>query len=389
MAKQTINIGTAPNDGTGTPLRTAFDYCNLNFTELYTAVGPSGNNIVVPGTATITGDLTVRANKLAVTSTGVGIGTATPANALDVIGGDIRMSLNQQLFLYYGSATNYASLRTDNSGNVQVFTGLSSPANRFQIANDGVCTWSNVGGVAGTAMTLNSTGLGVGGSPDTGLFTVGSTGITSATTPSMRILSNKATLVVTSDGATNAAGTTINYSWANGGQGPLIFRNASIANVMTLDSSGNIGVGVVPSAWGSLNKVVQVGQLASVYGRANLGYYGTKFNLYDDNTNNIAISTNFVGEYRFEVLNGNHVWLNKSTAGSIGVAQTLTQAMTLDTLGNLLVGLTTAGTTAAKTIQISNGTAPTANIAGGQLYVESGALKYRGSSGTVTTIAAA
>jgi hypothetical protein len=65
------------------------------------------------------------------------------------------------------------------------------------------------------------------------------------------------------------------------------------------------------------------------------------------------------------------------------------QALTLDASGNLLVGLTTAGTTAAKTIQIANGTAPTANVTGGQLYVESGALKYRGSSGTITTIAAA
>ena len=36
MAKQTINIGTAPNDGTGDPLRTAFDKVNDNFTELYT-----------------------------------------------------------------------------------------------------------------------------------------------------------------------------------------------------------------------------------------------------------------------------------------------------------------------------------------------------------------
>ena len=52
MAKQTINIGASANDGTGTPLRTSFDYCNLNFTELYTAVGPSGNNIVCPGSAT-------------------------------------------------------------------------------------------------------------------------------------------------------------------------------------------------------------------------------------------------------------------------------------------------------------------------------------------------
>jgi hypothetical protein len=37
---------------------------------------------------------------------------------------------------------------------------------------------------------------------------------------------------------------------------------------------------------------------------------------------------------------------------------------------------------------IANGTAPAANpTGGGYLYVESGALKYRGSSGTVTTIA--
>lgn len=36
MAQQTINIGTTANDGTGDPLRTAFDKVNDNFTELYT-----------------------------------------------------------------------------------------------------------------------------------------------------------------------------------------------------------------------------------------------------------------------------------------------------------------------------------------------------------------
>tara|TARA_R110002020_G_C16284813_1_gene772036 strand:- start:1299 stop:2069 length:771 start_codon:yes stop_codon:yes gene_type:complete len=36
MAKQTINIGTDPNDGTGDLIRNAFDKCNDNFTELYT-----------------------------------------------------------------------------------------------------------------------------------------------------------------------------------------------------------------------------------------------------------------------------------------------------------------------------------------------------------------
>jgi hypothetical protein len=37
MAKQVINIGTTANDGTGDPLRDAFDKANDNFTELYDA----------------------------------------------------------------------------------------------------------------------------------------------------------------------------------------------------------------------------------------------------------------------------------------------------------------------------------------------------------------
>lgn len=38
MAQSVINIGNAANDGSGDPLRTAFDKCNDNFTELYAAV---------------------------------------------------------------------------------------------------------------------------------------------------------------------------------------------------------------------------------------------------------------------------------------------------------------------------------------------------------------
>jgi hypothetical protein len=58
--------------------------------------------------------------------------------------------------------------------------------------------------------------------------------------------------------------------------------------------------------------------------------------------------------------------------------------------GNCGIGTTSFGTSAAKVLAIGNGTAPTTSPAGmGQLWVESGALKYRGSSGTVTTIASA
>ena len=58
--------------------------------------------------------------------------------------------------------------------------------------------------------------------------------------------------------------------------------------------------------------------------------------------------------------------------------------------GNVGIGVTSFGTSAAGVIGIANGTAPSTSPAGmGQLYVESGALKYRGSSGTVTTLGAA
>jgi hypothetical protein len=39
MAQQTINVGASANDGTGSPLRTAFQFTNSNFTELYAALG--------------------------------------------------------------------------------------------------------------------------------------------------------------------------------------------------------------------------------------------------------------------------------------------------------------------------------------------------------------
>jgi len=35
MAKQIVNIGSAPDDGTGDTIRDSFDICNDNFTELY------------------------------------------------------------------------------------------------------------------------------------------------------------------------------------------------------------------------------------------------------------------------------------------------------------------------------------------------------------------
>jgi hypothetical protein len=47
MAKQTLNIGSVANDGTGTNLRAGGTIINANFNEIYTALG-NGTNLIIP-----------------------------------------------------------------------------------------------------------------------------------------------------------------------------------------------------------------------------------------------------------------------------------------------------------------------------------------------------
>ena len=152
-----------------------------------------------------------------------------------------------------------------------------------------------------------------------------------------------------------------------------------------VDSTGNVGIGVTPSAWATY-KALEIGTIGT--GIAGQGYETHLLaNCYYNAGWKYARTSSSARFAVGEALN-DFRWLT-AASGTAGAAITFTQAMTLDGSGNLLVGLATAGTTAAKTIQIANGTAPTANVTGGQLYVESGALKYRGSSGTITTLGAA
>jgi len=53
------------------------------------------------------------------------------------------------------------------------------------------------------------------------------------------IRTNKAIFSIFTDGATNGNGTTIGYSWANGGQGPLKFNNAA-GEVARFTTNGNL-----------------------------------------------------------------------------------------------------------------------------------------------------
>ena len=248
-------------------------------------------------------------------------------------------------------------------------------------------------------MDLTSTGLGIGTSSPQVLLQVNSASadggkilITSGTLTN----NNRAGLFMS---ATNVNGQTGNVSiecnHPNNQQSDMVFRTGATdattfgTERMRLDTSGNLGLGVTPSAWASSRRALQIGGNTV----STIGLTGTigevLYNNYFNGVNFIYSNTGYAASYDYNnATTGGFAW-RLAASGTAGNTVTLTQALTLSAVGNLLLGGTSDPTSAAKAIVIYNGTAPTGNIAGGTLYVESGALKYRGSSGTVTTLAVA
>ena len=123
--------------------------------------------------------------------------------------------------------------------------------------------------------------------------------------------------------------------------GHLAFTTgASDTERMRLDSSGNLGLGVTPSAWNTGGNL----QLPS---GGNIGTAGNGLavvsNSYYNGSNSIYITSNPATAYTSG--SGAHAWYT-APSGTAGNAITFTQAMTLDASGRLLIG----GTTAANTI---------------------------------------
>ena len=82
MAKQVINIGSVANDGTGDPLRTAFDKVNDNFTELYNDDTGDVNQVTGTGGITAsptTGDVVVNLDDDSITYAKLGTEFTTSA----------------------------------------------------------------------------------------------------------------------------------------------------------------------------------------------------------------------------------------------------------------------------------------------------------------------
>jgi hypothetical protein len=298
-----------------------------------------------------------------------------------------------------------AAMTLDISGNLGI--GTASPATRLQSAID--ATDANVGQILASGTTDTNKRLSL------GFHTTSNYGFIQALIAG----TNTYDLVLQPNGSNLGIGTT------------------SIGNRVTISDPGT-GMGFTNANGGNLN----IGLLAGVgsndayiYNRATASgslILGTKnssrINISITGAVTIAAPDSGIhtigGNLQFDqnrsiTLNGTgqalitnpadagYVTLNAGTTasyvtavnvygGSASTANTITfttasaERARIDTSGNLGLGATAFGTSAAKVIGIANGTAPTTSPAGmGQLYVEAGALKYRGSGGTVTTIAAA
>jgi hypothetical protein len=124
--------------------------------------------------ATITGDLTVDTNTFYVNSaanrvligTLSALGSATlsiagKTQADTAVAGDVIGNFNNTSATGFGFRIGGGSA----TGGYALSVNNNTGSEFHQISGTGIATWSNVGGVAGTAMTLNSTGLGVGVTP--------------------------------------------------------------------------------------------------------------------------------------------------------------------------------------------------------------------------------
>jgi hypothetical protein len=175
-------------------------------------------------------------------------------------------------------------------------------------------------------MRLTSTGLGIGtSSPGAKLDVADASG----GAPSIRLTNS-------------VAGAWVRYI-GSGGSNTLVDSNAgftfrtgaSYTTAAVLDSSGNLGLGVTPSAWASNIRATQVGRNGAFWSITDGAVSALSTNVFYD-TAYKYISTAAASQYRQSA--NSHIW-EIAPSGTAGNAITFTQALTLNASGQLETGI--------------------------------------------------
>lgn len=104
---------------------------------------------------------------------------------------------------------------------------------------------------------------------------------------------------------------------------------------MRIDSSGNLGLGITPSNALSTTKALEIGQSGALYGKTSTNEAGLVNNYYQNSGGSVLYkNTGYANSYVMST--GEHRFYT-APSGTAGAAVTLTNTMTLDASGNLLV----------------------------------------------------
>lgn len=260
------------------------------------------------------------------------------------------------------------AMRINSSGIVLVGTTTASGTNLLQVNSDikiGLITagFGNVGGNSNTAFGREA----LNGNTDNSnsafgqyALRVSSTGNSNTAVGNNSLVSN-----LTGSGNTSVGNNSLVSNSAGSSNSAF---GATALNLTT--GSSNVGLGF------SAGSAITTGTGNVVIG----GYTGSTAPISTTGSNSIVISDGSANVRQY--YDGtNSAWVFNTGAS---------ERMRIDSAGSVGIGGSSFGG-GAKVMFIANATTvPTTNpVGGGVMYVEAGALKYRGSSGTVTTIAAA
>ena len=218
-----------------------------------------------------------------------------------------------------------ASVITADNGTVSGSAGIKSSAD-----SSGVLALATGSGT--TAVTIDaSQNVGIGTASPSNLLTL-----------------NKASGNYGVSISTNGYGTLADFGVVNAGTDNTTYVGSVSNNpfkikvynqyIATFDTSGNLGLGVTPSAWTSF-RAIDIGTTGAVTSFSSSPDIQLDSNCFY-NGSWIYKTTNTAG--RFRVAGNAFEWHN-AASGTAGNAITFTQAMTLDASGNLSIGATSNG----------------------------------------------